>query len=127
MSGSSVLYRFLDTPIARKAFNVVQHLKVTRFGGCKTRLTGPARILETHPGTHGDPRSQRKDELDTEEQFALLRLHSWLARTEGPDGKSVWLDDEQMAYLRSFTSKHLPPPAKVGAAVSFSARAGWVM
>lgn len=125
MSGSSVLYRFLDTPIARKAFNVVQHLKVTWFRDCKTRLGGRPGILWAHAGLHGDPRPQRKDELDTEEQFALLRLHSWLARTEGADGKSVWLDDEQMAYLRSFTSKHLPP-TKVGAAVSFWAWAGWL-
>ncbi|KAL6782107.1 hypothetical protein ACKKBF_B10690 [Auxenochlorella protothecoides x Auxenochlorella symbiontica] len=76
MSGS-VLLRFLDTPIARKAFNVVQHFK-------------------------------RKDELDAEEQFALLRLHSWLARSEGGNGEMVWLDDEQRAYLRSFTYKHVP-------------------
>lgn len=115
MSGS-VLLRFLDTPIARKAFNAVQHFKVGMSGLFprlfRNRL--PTVREEFLSPTIPIPRHlQREEELDDEEQFALLRLHSWLGRSEKVDSRTIWLDDAQRAYLRSFTSKRIPEEDKV--------------
>lgn len=120
MSGS-VLLRFLDTPIARKAFNAVQHFKVRLPGAFPVDfrdrwvVPGPGIFC---PDLFRFRARQREDELDEEEQFALLRLHSWLGRTEKVDSQTIWLDDAQRAYLRSFTSKRIPdaPKAKVSRA-----------